>query len=479
MNGSLKRHGVGALKQKRLARFFSISTVQLFVALTTFLCRAQLPPAAAFSAQSISGQFAVIAAQQVSPLANAPAVATNSEFVRLEPALLAVSAERIKQSLWQQLGMDDTARWRGQIFLALHPAQSLDENVTVISSRFNGVWIYRVELPDVLTQTRLTRALTGVVLLEIANRTAGEHSAEIPSWLVDGLSAQLLAENSAGFILSAPTKSDNGILENSFVASERGSYLLTGAHLALQNQPALTSEQLSWPTDAQLSGNDGGVYRASAQLFVHELLGLKNGADDLRATLQLLPKFLNWQIAFREAFKFDFPQPVDMEKWWALKTISFAAQDAGPMWTAEVSCEKLDEILSVPVEYYFASNSLPSHAEISLQTVIRNFDANRQMEILQTKARDLQVAELQMSPQFASLTESYRDALTAYLGERNSPPAKLILEKHFGSTPRKITAGDTLKKLDAIDAQRREIESSLDRPNSGQMPALTERHSNL
>ena len=45
---------------------------------------------------------------------------------------------------------------------------------------------------------------------------------------------------------------------------------MRGAYCAII--PALTFEELSWPTDAQVSGADGGVYRASAQLFVNDLL---------------------------------------------------------------------------------------------------------------------------------------------------------------------------------------------------------------
>ena len=53
-------------------------------------------------ARSVSGQFIVTGVPSHlagSRLAAMPAVATNADFVRLEPALLAVSAERIKESL--------------------------------------------------------------------------------------------------------------------------------------------------------------------------------------------------------------------------------------------------------------------------------------------------------------------------------------------------------------------------------------------
>jgi len=132
--------------------------------------------------RSVSGQFLVTGDRQRSSLATAPAVATNADFVQLEPALLAVSAERIKHTLWHTLGVDSTAPWRGKIFLALHPARSLDEDVTVLSEHFANGWEYRIMLPDALPRARFLRALTSAMLLEFANRGAGERPAD--RWFV-------------------------------------------------------------------------------------------------------------------------------------------------------------------------------------------------------------------------------------------------------------------------------------------------------
>ena len=135
-------------------------------------------PDPAATRSSLSGQFVVITPNPASSPGQPPLTVTNTEFVRLNPALLAVSAERIKQPIWRQLGISSMTPWRGRIFLALHPAASADENVTIISARFANAWTYRVELPDVLARTRLTRAITGVVLLELANRdNSGNRSA--------------------------------------------------------------------------------------------------------------------------------------------------------------------------------------------------------------------------------------------------------------------------------------------------------------
>ena len=465
MKQPLNRCSVASFHQSydsTVRRFGGLSLLLSAALFYPAVTRAQMPPPdAAATRSSVSGQFIVIGANPVRPSARRVA-ATNADFVRLEPALLAVSAERVKQPLWRKLGIDPMTPWRGRIFLALHPAAAPDENVTIISSRFAGVWNYRVELPDVLSRTSLTRALTGAVLLELANRNnPGDHSAEIPAWLTEGLSQQLLAD-APEMIMSPPDEFVNGLLENRIIANQRGVDALAKARPVLQDHPALTFEQLSWPDDAQLRGDDGGVYRASAQLFVSGLLALNDGAENLRAMLQMLPRCYNWQTAFRAAFAADFPQPVDLEKWWALQTVSFAARDAGPLWTPAASRDKLDEILSVPVEMRSAPTNLPAHAAISLQAVIRNFDFDRQTAILQTRLRDLELAHWRMAPQFAVLTDAYRRALADYLGGLNDAASASAHRRQTpAGAPSKASAAATVKKLDALDAQRRTMETAI------------------
>jgi len=112
------------------------------------------------------------------------------------------------------------------------------------------------------------------------------------------------------------------------------------------------------------------------------------------------------------------------------------------------------------VEMRATSNSLPARAEISLQAVILNLDAAHQQAILEAKLRDLGLAELCMAPPLVALTDGYRRALTAYLGE----PFVTLLgpprSRKVSAAPKKIGAAKTLKKLDALDAERRALESN-------------------
>ncbi|MDE3067214.1 MAG: hypothetical protein KGJ60_06630 [Verrucomicrobiota bacterium] len=420
------------------------------------------------SARSVSGQFIVTGPKRASLLAQQPQVATNADFVRLEPALLAVSAERIKAALWHELGVPANAPWRAPISLALHPAQSLDEDVTIVAQHFGRGWDYRVALPDVLARARFVRAMTGVLLLELANRSAGGRSAEIPAWLVDGLAQDLLAPGTQEVTLSSPDRTVNGLGERRSVRFERGVDPLAGARRVLSGRPALTFAPLSWPTDAQLAGADGGVYCASAQLFVSRLLALGDGSAGLRTMLGDLPRYYNWQTAFQRAFAADFATPLDVEKWWALQTLAFAAHNRGPTWRPEVSREQLDEILAVPADVRFASNALPARAVIPLQAVIRNFDFAQQARILQGRLRDLEAVQFRLAPPLAALAAEYRAVLDHYLARRSGArPRPTMWNKHPQPEPLKLLLRDTLKKLDALDARRRIVESQLQPPSSG------------
>jgi len=426
----------------------------LVVGLMTFLAAARgqssfVKPAAT---SSVSGQFVVSFTQPANPYFRHATAGTNTDLLRLEPSLLAVSAERFKVALWSQIGMAANAPWSGKIFLVLHPARTADEEVVIAAQPFIHTWNYRLELPDLIARNRCARAFSAVLLLVIANRNApvGGRSSVVPEWLADGLARQVILAAETPIFLSAPTKRENDIALTRQNNQRRGVDPLADARHVLQNFPALTFEQLSWPTDAQLNGDDGGVYLASAQLFVHDLLTLKNGAANLRSLLTQLPAHENWQAAFFAAFHVNFQRPLDVEKWWALRVVAFAARAPGPQWTSAVSREKLDAALAVPVDVRYASNSLPTYAEITLQSALKNFPPERQAEIFRTKLRDLELIQLRLTPPLAPVAAGYHQAFTDFLGGK---------KKGFFHRP--ASASATIKKLDALDAQRRDVEVRL------------------
>jgi hypothetical protein len=401
---------------------------------------------------SVSGQFIVSTAPDSNPYFHRADAGTNAELLRLEPSLLAVSAERFKAALRAQLGLAADAPWSGKIFLVLRPAHSPDEPVTLTAQPFLREWNYRLELPDVVSRNRCARGFSAGLLLELANRNTpvNDRYAIPPDWLVDGLAREILESTDTKLILTAPVKNVNGIPQTRLDEKRRGVDPLAAARTVLQNFPALTFEQLCWPADAQMDGADGGVYLASAQLFVHDLLALKNGPAKVCALLAELPAHENWQSAFFAAFGENFRRPLDVEKWWSLRVVRFAMRAPGPRWTPAVSRDRLNAALAVPVNVRYSSNALPSYAEISLQAVLQNFSPDRQVEIFQTRLRDLDLIQLRLTPELAPVADGYRQVLADFLGERKK-------------TARHRPAGTaaTTKQLDALDARRREVESNL------------------
>jgi hypothetical protein len=423
--------------------------------------------------RSASGQFLVSSFLATPWYYRRPDAGTNEDIIHLDAPLLAVSAERFKASLWRQIGMPPDSSWSGKCFLNLHPARSTDDEVIIALDPFIRVWNYRLDLPDLIHRNRYARAMSAVLLLEIANRNAPVtgNSAVVPAWLADGLARQIVEADGDQVILSAPTKSvvlatptktASSLPMTRLSETRHGIDPLAAARRVLQSSPALTFEQLGWPSDAQLTGADGGVYLASAQLFASRLLKLPGGEERMREMLARLPGCENWQTAFYAAFRENFNRPLDVEKWWSLQVVNFANRDPGPRWMVAVGRQKLDALLLVPVDIRYQTNAWPVHADISLQSALRQVDPDQLTEILQVKLRDLELAQLRLTPQLAGLAAGYRAVLADFLGERKPAAGAHPVPKR--SAPRwfKASAEATIAKLDALDVQRGKIEVQLE-----------------
>ena len=456
------------------ASFFILHSSFLLLLLTILAparVSAQTLPGGDQLALSYSGQFVITGSADKSPLASLPAVTTNAAFVRLEPAVLSVSAERIKQSLYRLLGYSSIHNWQGKVYLNLHPALWTDENVTVMARPIDHSWSYHVQLPDVVQTDRYLRGLTGALLLELANRqsAADGHCADVPVWLIDGLSRQLLQDELAKVVVSVPDSPMDQHSQVRGAAQQRDLDSQAAARQVLRRHSALTYDQLCWPTDAQLAGRDGGVYHASAQVFVAELLKLKDGPARLRHLLEILPQNYNWQTAFQSAFREEFPAPLDLEKWWALTAIDFLARDPGPAWTPSYSAQILNELLQVPVAVRVSSNALPTHATIPLQAVVRDFKMAQQFEMLGARLRELRLAQFRMARQFIALNNEYCQVIAGYLGERLEPAPRSSSVHHPVPTPVPMKPREFVRRLNALDARRQIVEAAV---NHAAEPAL-------
>ena len=439
----------------RCRALFAPGAVRGYAALLALLgvasgtVNAQVAPPETASVRSHSGQFLVYAQRATGPGAAYANRTTDRDHVRLEPPLLAVSCERIKQFLSRELGAG--AAWRGKIFLALHPARASGQTITITSERFKTTWQYQVDLPEVVERERYVRAIVQVLLLEMANREANSRLAEVPLWLTEGLTQQLLTSNEIEIILPPQMQTVNGLEVKALVLTERKTNTLEQARQQLGARPPLSFEQLSWPPEGEWAGDTAGVYRGSAQLFVSELQHLPDGRACLRAMLARLPQYYNWQFAFLNAFHAHFERLLDVEKWWALCTAQTAGRDLAPVWLAEESWQKLDQTIRSAAQAQAGATEPASRADVTLQTIIREWGRAQQDQALASKLRELALLRPRVAPEPAVLVEEYSQALEAYLHNRHrtSPIFRLGRKAHLSRI-----AEETLQRLDALDARR-------------------------
>jgi len=337
-----------------------------------------------------------------------------------------------------------------------------DDPVSIDSEQYRDGWQYRVSLPTLIQRERYVRAIVEVLLLEIANRNARAHSAEIPPWLSEGLSRQFLVSNEREIILPPPQMSDAGLRMSTMILSSRKINPLEQAHRELSANAPLSFQQLSWPVPDQLTGEPGELYRSCAQFFVHQLLSLPDGAYAMRSLLEDLPHYYNWQFAFLHAFRDTFTRPLDIEKWWSLQLVHFTGRELTENWSYEESWQKLDELVRSTVQIRVGTNELPMHGEITLQTIIRDWEPTRQTTALESKLRELQMLRPRLVRDLGGVVDEYCGVIETYVQHLNHKGFVLPFRKH---ALLRRNAGETLQSLDELDARRATLRPA-DKKNS-------------
>ncbi|MCU0770501.1 MAG: hypothetical protein MUE94_01855 [Verrucomicrobia bacterium] len=408
-------------------------------------------PAAAESQmiRSASGQFSVLASEPTATSASSAFLA-ESDLLRLDPGLLTVSAERLRQALVREL--HDRSPWEGRILFRVRGTDSFRAPVEVVAEWQGTGWRYQVSLPEYLARDRFVQALVEVDLMEIANRTSAGRAAEIPAWLTEGLTAQLLASRSAELILPPPKLNLRGVSATPWVLEQVKYQPLALAHAQLQTNAPLSLEQLSWPTPESFEGRQGQVYRHCAHLLVTRLLQLPEGPARLHAFIHNLGSHYNWQVAFLNTYPAQFPSLLDFEKWWTLQVAHFTGRDLSATYTYSESVQRLREAARFPVEVRLATNTLPMHGEVRLQTILEAWDGNRQRRALEQTLTDLALLRSRIAPELVALLDDYRLTLGTYLKQRDR--AGIYLPKG-GNRQASVTllTRRTLRTLDQLDAE--------------------------
>jgi hypothetical protein len=432
---------------------FEIELLLGLVFLLTFQSRVSfaVPPApsADHCVRSHSGQFLIQAATPSGRSVIPASLGKDPRIMLLEPTLLTVSCERIKERLMHQVG--SSSAWRGKIYVVLYPSQGGDEPIGITSELFKDGWQYRVDLPEVIERERYVRTMVQVLLLELANRSSTGRSAEIPLWLSEGFTQQLLSAGDIQIILQPPTANVNGLTLSSTNYTARRNDPIEHARKVLREVTPLTFQQLSWPIGDPLEGNHAEAYRNSAQLFVADLLALKQGASCLRAMLAQLPECYNWQLAFLRAFSAYFERPLDVEKWWALHFVQFTTHETAQTWPLPESWQRLEAALSSAVQVHMRANDLPMHTQVTLQTVLRDSDRARQTAALKNTLLELELLRPRVARELAGLVNDYCETIRICLHNRDKFAPVLFVRKTLGA---RDAIEEALSQLDALDARR-------------------------
>ncbi len=305
-------------------------------------------------------------------------------------------------------------------------------------------------MPKTIQPQSLVRVLVGALLLEEANRAGGAQSAEVPLWLVEGFSAHLLANSLPTFLLQPGQRhpDDRFVLEGQ-----------TRIRRLLRDRAPLTFQQLSWP-DALPTPEDKAFFRACSQLFVEELLALKDGRPSLRLMISQLGRNLNWQSAFLSAFHADFPSLLAVEKWWTVSGVNFRAADTGEYASSAEVWRRLQDTLDVPVRVRLNSASVPSEARITLQEAVNKWDGADAETVVQHAILRLQLQRYRSTPQLQPLVDSYLAALTSYLQAQRDLQRKHDSVKNL-SSQLAVLKRSVCKQLDALDAQRDKMRATV------------------
>ena len=416
--------------------------------LIAFVTLADAPPSSVRTARSGTGQFIVRgpgASQFSSRALNA------SNLLELDPDLLAITSEHIKQVLLQELSMPDF--WRGRIYLEIKPSLGTNREPMVMAKRYTDGWQYQVELSPWMEKTKLVRGLVQVLLLEISNRNAGPRSAEVPLWMSEGLSQHLIHSSELDLVLPQPQWNFNRVNIGWQARQGLRRDPLKDARERLQSHAAPTFARLGAEMSDSIPEETWNTFQASAQLFVSQLLQLPGGRAMLVEMLRELPFYLNWQSAFQNAYRSQFPRFLDVEKWWAVVLVHFTGQDPSQAWSVPLTLEKLEDTLHPHALVSTNRQDMPRRTRLSAQQIVSDWDYLRQRIVLKEVAIQLFVARSKTPPELGSLVDDYRSVIEGYLNKRDQSGAVRSLP---GLPPLRadFLVRDAVKALNELDVKR-------------------------
>jgi hypothetical protein len=327
-----------------------------------------------------------------------------------------VSCEKIREALGRSLGVASLGGPR--IYVTIAPVAEAGRVPQVVSTLYRDGWQHRITLPTPVEEAAVVRCVVNVLLLQVAERNQTVAPAEIPLWLATGLALHVQASNPPLLVRPDLRLNREGRLADP----------LERVRTVLLRRPALSFDELSWPTAADLTGERREAFERSAQLFVHQLLQLRDGPALCRRFLAELSRHLNWQTAFLRVYAAQFPTLL------------------------ETALARLDEAVRIPTQVRADTNSLPASGSVSLQTVLAEWSGARQRAALQAAIQQLARVRLNAPPPVARVVDGYLEVLDK--AGRRQATGGLGRLPATRATEGASTARDLLRRLEALDAER-------------------------
>lgn len=414
---------------------------------------------------SRSGQFIVHSDRSTPPSLSQIGPGGTNTLIALHPDPVAVSCERIKSALLAELGRPD--HWRGKIHVTIDPRGQPIPFPTAIGLRYGDGWHYALRLPRELEGPALVRGVVHALLSEIANRTPGPAAPEIPIWLVEALTGQIL-----GRVGPDPLARPNRVTSRYGVGIGQLQAALTDRAIAQENlellrtlhsRPLLSFEELSLPTTDHLQGQALEHYRACAQVCFVSLRRLPGGPQAFAHFLSRLPQHLNWQTAFLVAFHAHFTRLLDVEKWWALGAQELRAAVGSSVLSAPTGLLWLEDLLGFLVDLQETADTPRQRRFVPLISVLIEWSAPLQNRLLPIRVRQLRQLATSVPPDVKDLVTAYANTLQNYLDQRERQRTHPSLPG-LAASRSAANLRDTVARLEALHTQRLEFRTRLGLP---------------
>jgi hypothetical protein len=318
----------------------------------------------------------------------------------LLPHAMCLFADRAKQQWLARLGAADN--WRDPIVLVIRePAASQRSEPEIFLEVFRTDLHLKYQItcfiPPPLDKSKLLSTVVEALCAEWAHRaqwvpkTAPFVSAQIPAWLVHGLSQSI----------GGRTERLLRVISRSVSAG----------------RPQAAAELLA-TTGLPADNLDRQLFEAKAWLFVEGLLALPEGAKKLQRYLIELGKRKPATDAFWAVYGGDFAQPVALEKWWGLQLARRASVRVAETMTGEATAARLDEILRAELRSVPSGRGKPKEVQATVETLWPYYEQTWFKNLLAEKLTELEALRSQAHPRFQPVITSYSRALRLLLEEK-------------------------------------------------------------